>query len=135
MNKSKKYYLNLSFRFSPLLKSFIEAPPLEIENLSIFLILKIKLLTSFFLRRLQFLYSDWRQSTLFPDEKNDIEIPEFLQREANAEIKRVFAKGINKVRLAEIDELIQKYGIQNPLLREKMKPLINLDDSFHGTNN
>jgi hypothetical protein len=80
------------------------------------------------LRRLQFLYSDWRQSTLFPNKKNDIEIPEFLQKEANAEINRVFAKGIEKVTLSEIDELVHKYGIQNPLLREKSKPLINFDD-------
>ena len=80
------------------------------------------------LRRLQFLYSDWRQSTLFPNEKKDVEIPEFLQKEANAEINRVFAKGIEKVTLSEIDELVHKYGI-HPLLREKSKPLIDFDDS------
>ena len=53
------------------------------------------------MRRLQFLYSDWRQSTLFPNKKNDIEIPEFLQKHPPVYYRNdfidkntLFAKGI-----------------------------------------
>lgn len=88
------------------------------------------------LRRLQFSHPNWKSSTLQENEKDDIDIPEFLQEEANKEIEKVFTKGIEKVKLYEVDELLQKYGTQNSLLRKYLKPLINLDknqdDYFYG---
>ena len=61
--------------------------------------------------------------------QGDYEIPEFLQEEAEKDINKVFAKGIDKVSLFQVDELVQKYGIGNPLLVEKLKPIINLEES------
>ena len=61
--------------------------------------------------------------------QGDYEIPEFVQEEAEKDINKVFAKGIDKVSLFQVDELVQKYGIGNPLLVEKLKPIINLEES------
>ena len=69
-------------------------------------------------RRLQFIYptEHWR----------DYEVPEFLEKEINKEINKVFEKGLKNVKLYEVDRLINKYGAGNPLLVKKLKPLINL---------
>ena len=32
-------------------------------------------------------------------------------------------------KLSEIDKLVNKYGVGNPLLVKKLKPLINLEES------
>ena len=80
---------------------------------------KNKLGEKFAVRRLQFNYTY----------QGDYEIPEFLQEEAEKDINKVFAKGIDKVSLFQVDELVQKYGIGNPLLVEKLKPIINLEES------
>ena len=44
-------------------------------------------------------------------------------------INRVFDKGVKNVKLYQIDELVKKYGVGNPLLIKKLKPIINLEDS------
>ena len=52
-----------------------------------------------------------------------------MEKEANKEINKVFEKGIENVKLFEIDKLVNKYGVGNPLLVKKLKPLINLEES------
>ena len=80
------------------------------------------------IRRLQFIYptEHWR----------DYEVPEFLEKEINKEINKIFDKGLKNVKLYEVDRLINKYGAGNPLLVKKLKPLINLEetqnDYFYG---
>ena len=61
--------------------------------------------------------------------ENDYELPEFIQEEAEKDINRVFDKGVKNVKLYQIDELVKKYGVGNPLLIKKLKPIINLEDS------
>ena len=86
------------------------------------------------LRRLQFL----RTSGLSYENNEQFEVPEFLKEEANKEISRVFSKGTENVKLYEIDQLVNKYGLQNELLREKLKPILpdlandNNKDVFYG---
>ena len=46
-------------------------------------------------------------------------------------IARAFEKGIENVKLFEIDKLVNKYGVGNPLLVKKINPLIILDESQH----
>ena len=86
------------------------------------------------LRRLQFL----RASGLSYESNEQFEVPKFLKEEANKEINRVFSKGTENVKLHEIDQLVHKYGLQNELLREKLKPILpdlandNNKDVFYG---
>ena len=86
------------------------------------------------LRRLQFL----RVSGLPTENKEQFEVPEFLKEEANKEINRIFSKGTENVKLYEIDQLVHKYGLQNELLREKLKPILpdlasdNNKDIYYG---
>ena len=86
------------------------------------------------LRRLQFL----RTSGLSYESNEQFEVPKFLKEEANKEINRVFSKGTENVKLHEIDQLVHKYGLQNELLREKLKPILpdlandNNKDVFYG---
>ena len=80
------------------------------------------------IRRLQFTYPN--------QDIKDYEIPSFLEEEAEKEINKVFKKGLKNVKLAEIDQLVNKYGVGNPLLVKNLKPIINLeesqDDFFYG---
>jgi len=82
----------------------------------------------FIIRRLQFSYPSKSWSEQLSDIDNN-EIPKFLEEEANREINKVFEKGIENVKLFEIDKLVNKYGVGNPLLVKKLKPLINLEES------
>ena len=85
------------------------------------------------LRRLQFY-----RSALPNSNEQKFEIPKLLKEAADKEINKVFSKGSKNVKLFEIDQLVNKYGLQNELLREKLKPLIpglindNNKDIFYG---
>ena len=107
--KENKPLKNSSYRFKDGVYA-IKIPDFSKKN---------KLGEKFAVRRLQFNYTY----------QGDYEIPEFLQEEAEKDINKVFAKGIDKVSLFQVDELVQKYGIGNPLLVEKLKPIINLEES------